>query len=254
MDGHGTYSRVSRVQATGLSPALPLLKDAARTVALPPSPTPVVSADYGASEGRNSLIRRGRDVIRAFAFLLALGLPWPATADTPKALTAILLVARAELPDPNFKDSVVLVTNKLGPAPVGVIVNRPTRIPVARLFPDLDHLARLDDKLYFGGPVEISGVSFLFRADEPHENAVLVFEGVYLSTNRELLLKLLRRDRPLEGLRIYIGYSGWAPSQLEAEISRGDWTLEPVDASAIFDGNSERPWPEGPAREAGPRT
>ena len=52
--------------------------------------------------------------------------------------------ARTGLPDPNFKDSTVLVMNHMAPAPLGVIVNRPTRIPVSQLFPDLEGLARLD--------------------------------------------------------------------------------------------------------------
>ena len=55
MEGHGVYNRSSRVQAAGLSPALPLLERAARTVALPAEPQPVVIVDYGSSEGHNSL-------------------------------------------------------------------------------------------------------------------------------------------------------------------------------------------------------
>jgi len=55
MEGHGGYNRGSRVQAAGLSPALPLLKQAAATAALTPGPEPIVIADYGCAEGRNSL-------------------------------------------------------------------------------------------------------------------------------------------------------------------------------------------------------
>jgi putative AlgH/UPF0301 family transcriptional regulator len=63
------------------------------------------------------------------ALLLVLGVSSTAIADAPKPLTAILLTARAELPDPNFGSSVVLVTNNVGPGPGGVILNRPTRMP-----------------------------------------------------------------------------------------------------------------------------
>ena len=186
-----------------------------------------------------------RDVARTLcAFLLLFGTSSATLGDNAKPLTTLLLVARAALPDANFKDSVVLVMNNIGPAPIGVIINRPTRIPVSRLFPDLDRLAPLDDKVYFGGPVEIASVSFLFRADAPPERATQVLDGVYVSTNLELLRKLLGRDKPMEGLRIFIGYSGWAPAQLEAEIARGDWTLAPAETDAIFDRKSEHPWPE----------
>jgi putative transcriptional regulator len=188
------------------------------------------------------------------AFLLLFAMSWPTSADNAKPLTTILLVARADLPDSNFKDSVVLVMNNIGPAPVGVIINRPTRIAVSRLFPDLERLAQLHDKVYFGGPVEIGSVSFLFRADTPPEDATQIIDGVYVSTNRELLHKLLGRDKPMEGLRIFIGHSGWAPGQLEAEVARGDWTLAPAETDAIFDGKSEHPWPERQAPDVVHRT
>jgi len=188
------------------------------------------------------------------AFLLLFGMSWPTSADNTKPLTTILLVARAELPDSNFKDSVVLVMNNIGPAPAGVIINRPTRIAVSRLFPDLERLAQLDDKLYFGGPVETALVSFLFRADTPPEHATQVLDGVHFSTNGELLRKLLGRDKPMDGLRIFIGHSGWAPGQLEAEIARGDWALAPAETDTIFDRKSEHPWPEQQAPDAAHRT
>src|SRR5437763_709149 len=82
-----------------------------------------------------------------------------------------------------------------------------------------DRSAPLDDKVYFGGPVEIASVSFLFRADTPPEHATQILDGVYVSTNGELLRKLLARDKPMEGLRIFVGHSGWVLGQLEAEIA-----------------------------------
>ena len=188
------------------------------------------------------------------AFLVLFAMSWPACADDAKPLTTILLVAKPELRDPNFGDSVVLVMNNIGPAPTGVIINRPTRIPVSRLFPDLEGLAQLDEKIYFGGPVSIETVSFLVRADAPPEHAKEVIDGVYISADPELLRKLLGRSKPMEGLRIFIGYSGWAPGQLEAEIAGGSWTLERAEAAAIFDRKSDRPWPERQTPDAGNRT
>jgi putative transcriptional regulator len=175
--------------------------------------------------------------------LLLFGTSWPTSAGDTKPITAILLVARAELPDSNFAGSVVLVMNNLGSAPVGIIINRPTQIAVSILFPDLEHLAQLHDKVYFGGPVEFGSVWFLVRAAKPPEHAIQVFDGIYLSANRELLVRLLGRDKPMDGLRIFVGHSGWAPGQLEAEIARGEWSLKRADADAIFNGKSEHLWP-----------
>jgi len=186
-------------------------------------------------------------------FLLLFGMSWPASADSAKPVTTILIVARADLPDSNFKDAVVLVMNNLAPAPAGLIVNRPTRIPVSQLFPDVKGLAQLDDKVYFGGPVQVETVSFLFRADAPREDAIPVLDGVYLSMDGELLRRLLGREKPMEGLRIFIGYAGWGPGQLQGEIARGDWKLAPAGTDAIFGRKSEHPWPERETAGSGPR-
>jgi putative transcriptional regulator len=180
------------------------------------------------------------------ALLLLVGASWPTAGDDAKPLTAILLIAQGELRDPNFADSVVLVMNNLGPAPIGLVVNRPTEIPVARLFPDLKRLAQLHDKVYFGGPVDLESVWFLFRAVKPPQHAIQAFGGIYLSSSRELLVQLLGREKPMDGLRIFIGHSGWAPGQLEVEIARGAWTLGRAEPDAIFKGKSEHPWPTPP--------
>jgi putative transcriptional regulator len=187
--------------------------------------------------------RAGRIAGPLGALLLLFGTSSPAYADDAKPLTAILIVAKADLPDDDFASSTVLVMNNLGPAPVGIVVNRPTRVSVAELFPDVTRLAGLHDKVYFGGPVELGAVWFLFRAAAPPGHAMQAFDGVYLSADRQLLMKLLSRAKPMEGLRIFIGHAGWAPGQLESEIDRGAWSLERADADAIFNGKSEHLWP-----------
>ncbi len=137
----------------------------------------------------------------------------------------------------------MLVMNNLGPAPVGIVINRPTPMPVSHLFPDLKRLAQVPDKVYFGGPVDFGSVWFLFRAATPPKHAIQAFEGVCVSADRQLLLQLLGRNKPMDGLRIFVGHAGWAPGQLEAEIERRDWTLKRAQTEAIFSGKSERPWP-----------
>ena len=183
-----------------------------------------------------------RSAARCVCALLLL-VPSLVFGDEPKPPTAILIVARAELPDLNFADSIVLVMNNLGPAPVGVIVNRPTKIAVSQLFPELKRLSQLQDRVYFGGPLEFPSVWFLFRATAPPEHAVRAFGSIYVSADRALLLQLLRRDKPMDGLRIFAGHAGWGPGQLEAEIGRGDWTSKSADPDAIFGGHADHPWP-----------
>lgn len=192
------------------------------------------------TDGRSPWRRVGEAVVTV---VVLFGMALPGIAEEPARLNAILLVARPKLADPNFGESVVLVMNNLGPAPVGIIVNRPTRVGVSQLFPENPRIASLPERIYFGGPVELGRVWFLFRARTPPAQSIRAFDDFYLSGDRELLLKLLARDKPMEGLRIFVGYSGWAPGQLETEIERGDWTSRRADKDAIFDRKLERAWP-----------
>lgn len=184
--------------------------------------------------------------------LLLSGSRSAAAGATP--VTAILLVARDALADPYFAKSVVLVMNDFGPGPVGIIINRPTSIRVSRLFPRIKRLARAPDTVYFGGPVQIGSLWFLFRARSAPAHAVRVLRGVYLSTNPGLLRRLLERPTPMRGLRVYAGHAGWAPGQLQGEIRMGFWKLKRADPAAIFNGvpDHSRPAPRVPQHGARP--
>ena len=104
-----------------------------------------------------------------FALLLAC-IPCWAVDGGGEAPSTWLLVSRAELPDPNFNDSVILLTQRSPLGPAGVIINKPTRVRLAELFPDIKSLNTIDDKVFFGGPVALNTVSFIFRsAKEPDE-------------------------------------------------------------------------------------
>jgi putative transcriptional regulator len=181
-------------------------------------------------------------------FLAVLALCTAALADDPSA-DAILLVARSDLPDPFFHDSVVLVTNAVV-APFGVIVNKPLKFKLSEAMPDVERMKKLDEKIFFGGPVQADDVLFVFRAAEAPQSALRIMEGVYMSGNRELLDSLLARDKPMEGLRVLAGHAGWSPGQLENEISRGDWALLPADAATIFSAKPDAIWAELSRRAA----
>ncbi|HEX8755272.1 MAG TPA: YqgE/AlgH family protein [Steroidobacteraceae bacterium] len=173
----------------------------------------------------------------------------PASAAAAKgSLTSILIVAQDIVSDPNFGGSIVVVMNNLGPAPVGIIVNRPMPIPVSRLFPKLKRLARIHAKVYYGGPVEFGTVWYLFRAPKPPAHALSfpVCKGVYVSSDQKLLLELLGRPKPMEGLRLFIGHAGWAPGQLQSEVEGGAWLPRRADADSIFNAKPQLPWPPRP--------
>jgi putative transcriptional regulator len=178
----------------------------------------------------------------------------PAFGHDAPSMKSILLVARKDLPDPFFRDSVVLITQSATRAPIGVIVNRPTDVPLSRVLPDIDALRTRDDRLFFGGPVMREQLIAVFRAPAPPSEALEVLDGVYMSSSRESLLELLGRENPVAGLRVFAGYASWAPGQLESEVARGDWHLTPADSRALFGTRPERLWQELERRASAKKT
>jgi putative transcriptional regulator len=168
-----------------------------------------------------------------------------ATEAPPARREAILLVADPTLLDPNFRETVVLVTRYRGFAgPLGVVINRPTQVPLSRALPEVPALAGLSDKVYFGGPVARQALFYVFRADKAPEDAIEVADGVYLDWSAARLKELLSRDKPMEGLRIYAGHAAWSPGQLEAEVARGSWRSARPEDRIIFSPKPESIWGE----------
>jgi putative transcriptional regulator len=154
---------------------------------------------------------------------------------------SILLIADDDMASPVFARSVVLVAPTRHGGALGVIINRKIPHSPARLFPD-DELLQQVGEVYFGGPVQPDQVVFLFRTEEPPDDAMHLFEDVYVSTNRELLAEQLRRPQEKSGLQVYVGYAGWAPGQLQMELMHGVWSTREVDADLLFDTERDSIW------------
>jgi len=157
---------------------------------------------------------------------------------------AVFLIASPELKDPNFRETVVLVTHPREGGPWGVIINRPLDHRLSEVFTEYETLKNRKDVLFFGGPVAREGLVFLVRSVEPPPRAVAVLPDVYFISDIDWIEGLLQRPEPTRGLRVYAGYSGWAPGQLQREIERGGWHVMPADAENVFEKDPARIWPE----------
>ena len=155
----------------------------------------------------------------------------------------VFLVAKPELLDPNFRETVVLITQpEVGGGPLGVIVNRPIAAKLSEVLPGAATVPEQFDQIYGGGPVARNRLLFLIRSPEPPERSLQVLRDVYLSGDRELLEKIVRGEMTVPVFRAYAGYSGWARGQLQAEIVRGGWYVIQADADTIFSADSSTVW------------
>jgi len=148
-----------------------------------------------------------------------------------QSLAGQFLIASPSILDPNFHRTVVFVTAHSEEGAVGVILNRRSDATVGEAVPQLAPLSDLEDPVFVGGPVNPDGVAVLAEFDDPDEAGVVVLEDV----------GFVALDDALEGLppelhrtRVFAGVAGWGPEQLEGELDRDDWIIEPAALDDIF--------------------
>ena len=181
--------------------------------------------------------------LRFVLLAAALAIAGLAAAQQNEPPNGIFLVAKPGLVDPNFRQTVVLVTQAQDYSTVGVIINRPTNLRLDRFLRDDAPSARYGDALFFGGPVMPQVIVSLFRSDSaPQAPAFHVLKGLYLSLHPENLRRLLESSSAR--YRLYAGFSGWAPQQLQSEMQREGWYVLPADAETIFRKNMDGLWQE----------
>lgn len=151
-----------------------------------------------------------------------------------------MLVASRNLPDPNFTDTVVLLIQYDGDGAAGLVVTRPSPVPLSRVLPDADPTGMLGTRAFVGGPVSPETVLALSRS--ACAGCREVTRGVHLVNEREALRARLSEGADDRRLRVYAGYAGWSAEQLEAEVRKGAWRVVDGDAAAVFDREPETLW------------
>ena len=165
---------------------------------------------------------------------------------------AIVLVAKPGLPDPNFSETVVLVTRGSEGNPIGVILNRPTNVRVRDIAPRFPGAENYAPPVYAGGPVMREVLVALYATSAPPAHAAFeVLPGVYLTLHPANIEALLAA--PPARARIYAGFSGWAPEQLEAEIESGSWYVVRASEALLFRADTREMWSELVAKLGGGR-
>lgn len=154
------------------------------------------------------------------------------------------LVAGRKLNDPNFHQTVVLLIRYGPDGATGLVINRPLNVKLATVLPDFKESEHRNEALYLGGPVERNKMLLLLRSAKPPPDSMPVFGDVYISSSREELKRLIKSTNKDEKFRIYAGYAGWAPGQLESERTRGDWHVLKAEVKTLFDKKSSETWPE----------
>ena len=155
------------------------------------------------------------------------------------SLKGLLLIASPALLDPNFHRTVVLIGEHGEGGAMGVVLNRPSTASVADELPQFDDVAGEDAAIHVGGPVEPGAITMLAEFEDPDEAETLVVGDVGFvrgDADPTVIAGATRRAR------VFAGYAGWAPGQLEAELGEESWIVETPLADEIFSEDPLRLW------------
>jgi putative transcriptional regulator len=174
--------------------------------------------------------------------------------NSASSLAPAMLLSMPQMQDPNFSRTVVLLCRHDDDGAFGLVVNRPL-VTSGRVVVNLDPPVATDRELqlWAGGPVDPHSSWILvgrraseaegFAAEQPGgaTEGMPVTEDLYISTNAALLRRLLEPEPP-SFARLIVGYSGWAPGQLEQELEASAWLMSDVDSDVIFKTAPDKMW------------
>jgi putative transcriptional regulator len=163
-----------------------------------------------------------------------------------ESLAGWLLVSSPALVDPNFRRTVVLMTHHDEEGAVGLVLSRPSELAISEAVPDLGELPYVDEVVYVGGPVQPEAVVVLVEFDELDEQAEAIVGNVaYLAPERA------EDELPLRRARVFAGYSGWGPGQLEGELAEPAWIVVAAEPDDVFASDPDALWRTVAERKGG---
>ena len=154
------------------------------------------------------------------------------------SLTNQLLIAMPGMEDPNFNSTVTLVCEHNEDGALGIVINRPLSLNLGGLFRqlsvDVDNPIIAEDPVVMGGPVGPERGFVLHGAGGQFESSLQVSEEIQLTLSRDIIDAMARGDGPQQSL-VALGYAGWEPGQLEAEMLQNSWLSAPASREIVFD-------------------
>lgn len=165
-----------------------------------------------------------------------------------ESLRGHLLVAGPALADPNFRRTVVLVGEHSEEGALGVILNRTSDSTVGQAVPELMALVDGLEPVHVGGPVQPSAIVVLADFADPARAGALVLDSI------GFLPAEVDPDElgELRATRVFAGYAGWGPGQLDGELDAGSWIVEAARADDVFTSRPATLWSDVLRRKGGP--
>lgn len=155
-----------------------------------------------------------------------------------------LLLANGSLFGEAFRQTVILMADHGDDGALGFVINRPTKMVVSEESP-VTEMSHIDETVFSGGPVQQGLLSVIAEFETPEISPRVIFGTIGF-----LDLEVTSGPR-IKRARVFAGYSGWGPGQLENEIAEGSWVITDPTADLVFEVPSEQVWQEALRRMGG---
>ncbi len=163
------------------------------------------------------------------------------------SLQGKLLVSSPALVDPNFRKTVILVAHHDDDGAMGLVLSRPSDVAATEAVPALEGLPGAADPIFVGGPVQPEAFMVLAEFDDVEEAAAPILDRLgFMPATAE------PEDLSIRRLRLFAGYSGWSPGQLEAELAEASWIVVDATAEDAFADDPDELWRAVLHRKGGP--
>jgi putative transcriptional regulator len=172
--------------------------------------------------------------ILAFAVLCGAAVGPSPDRDPSRLRPGLFLYAAPGITDSRFAESVVLLIQHGPEGSMGLVVNRPTDMPLREAVAAVEEAKSSDLRVHWGGPVKPEAILALVRSPRASPGARTVIAEVHLTGDLADVRAALSGPDPAGRLRVYTGYTGWTAGQLATEVRAGVWVMDRADAASVF--------------------
>lgn len=153
-----------------------------------------------------------------------------------------ILISEPFLNDPNFKRTIILLTEHGDEGSIGFVLNKPTDYCIHEV---IEEFPEFDSVVYYGGPVQLNTLQFIYRGDNVIDGSIEIIPGLYWGGSFDILKTLITAGAVSPGdFRFFLGYSGWTGGQIEDELELNSWIVASTTIDNIFSDEPDKLWRE----------
>jgi putative transcriptional regulator len=153
-----------------------------------------------------------------------------------------ILISEPFLNDPHFKRTIILLSEHNEEGSIGFVLNKPTEYKLNQV---IDDFPEFDTLVYYGGPVQLNTLQFIYKGENIIEGSMEIMPGLYWGGSFDLLRTLIESKavNP-EDFRFFLGYSGWGDGQINDELELKSWIVSDTTIENVFSDEPDKLWRE----------